>query len=1381
MVASKITVRKDLWSACFLLVTGLLITIFATFQESQEVENEARKRFDSACGQIRLRIEARMHAQAQLLQSAAAVFIASKAVTREEWHAFSWFQRLENILPGLQGLGFAQVIPREQLTRHIEEIRNQGFPGYTVKPEGNRELYTAIIYLEPFSGKNLRDIGYDMFSEPVRRQAMERARDLNAAILSGKVTLVQEDDRDLRAGTLMYVPVYRKGMATDTVVQRRAALLGWVYSPCRMDGLMQAILGGWEQEAGKRIRLRIYDNQHYSPDALLYDSKPGQTTETAGAAPGLTLKIPLSINDRVWYLLFTDIDTQAEKGHVYEIFIAGSIISLLLFWLALSLVNTRTSAQQLADRLTADLRESEEKFRAIFSSSEDGILFSAPDGRVFSANNAACKMLGSSEQELCEGGRDLVLDVTDPRLPQALAERARTGRFFGELNFKRRDGSPFPVELSSTLFSLENKKARSCTIFRDITDRRQADEMLRTSEQRFRRILQDVQSVAVQGYGPDGTTQYWNHASELLYGYSAQEAIGRNLLDLIIPPEMRGEVERAIRRMAETGQPIPAAELSLMRKDGSKVTVFSNHSIVDIPGRNQEFFCIDIDLTERKQVENALRISEEKFRTIIHDLPVPMALNNEQQQITFLNPAFVRTFGYTPDDIPTIADWWPKAYPDPAYRQRIIDTWQTELERMKRTGATFSPMEVTVQCKDGTDKTVLASATMFSQSIEGNHLVVLFDISQRKRIEMALLESEEKYRRIFENQLLAISIWDIETFRFIDINDTLVQLYGYSREELLRGMTIHDLSAEPEASSESIRQTLAEGTTFIPLRYHKKKDGTIFPVEIVGGAYPFKGRQVMFGLMRDITRRKQMEDTLQRSQERLALAMKASPDAIWDWDLLTDAFYYSPRWCAMVGYELNELAADSSLWRRLMHPEDLERADSVVNEALAGEKTSFELETRLLHKQGHYVPVLIRGFILRDAGAKAIRASGTNTDLTERKKIEEEQRQWERQRQQLQKAESLNRMAGAIAHHFNNLLGAVMGNLEIAMEELPREGGPFNFLSAAVEAADRAAEVSGLMLTYLGQSTTQHEPLNLSAVFRTSLPLLQGSQRHQVVLEADFSAPGVMINGNASQIQRILRNLVVNASEAIGDNRGTITLALTTVSATDIPAEHRFPLDWQPRDECFACLEVKDTGSGIANQDIEKLFDPFFSSKFTGRGLGLSVVLGILRSHLGGITVTSAVGRGSSFRVYLPVLEQAVSLQPDIAAQDAVLDIGGAVLLIEDEKSVRDMSENMLTRMGFTVLTAPDGVVAVEMFRRHRETIRVVLCDLTMPRMDGWATLAALRALAPGIPAILASGYDEAQVMAEEHEERPQAFLQKPFKKQELQRALATALKSRLQ
>ena len=189
------------------------------------------------------------------------------------------------------------------------------------------------------------------------------------------------------------------------------------------------------------------------------------------------------------------------------------------------------------------------------------------------------------------------------------------------------------------------------------------------------------------------------------------------------------------------------------------------------------------------------------------------------------------------------------------------------------------------------------------------------------------------------------------------------------------------------------------------------------------------------------------------------------------------------------------------------------------------------------------------------------------------------------------------------------------------------------------------------MLTYLGQTRAQHEPLDLSEVCRRSLPMLRAAMPKDVVLETDLPSPGPVISANANQMQQVLTNLVTNAWEAIGDGRGVIHLTVKTVSPADIPTAHRFPVDWQPQDHAYACLEVADTGSGIADKDIEKLFDPFFSSKFTGRGLGLSVVLGIVRAHGGAVTVESEPGRGSIFRVFLPVSAEEVLRQPDQAAQ----------------------------------------------------------------------------------------------------------------------------------
>ncbi len=414
----------------------------------------------------------------------------------------------------------------------------------------------------------------------------------------------------------------------------------------------------------------------------------------------------------------------------------------------------------------------------------------------------------------------------------------------------------------------------------------------------------------------------------------------------------------------------------------------------------------------------------------------------------------------------------------------------------------------------------------------------------------------------------------------------------------------------------------------------------------------------------------------------------------------------------------------------------------------------------------------------RNAALADLRGSNENLlrEMTARKLLEEEKAKFDAQKRQLQKAESLGRMSGAIAHHFNNQLTAVIGNLELAMFKLAPDAAPLKNLERAMQAASRAAEVSSLMLTYLGQTPGIREPLDLSEACRRSLPMLRAAMSKELFLETELPSPGPVISANPNKIQLLLTNLVTNAWEAVGNGRGAIQLTVGTVSPTDIPATHRFPIDWEPRESRYACLEVADAGCGIPDEDIEKLFDPFFSTKFTGRGLGLPVVLGIVRAHNGAVTAESEPDRGSVFRVFLPLSEVEVPRQAEKAAQVPEIEWGGTVLLIDDEEMVRNMAAEMLRLLGFTTLQAKDGIEAVELFRRHKDEIRCVLCDLTMPRMDRWETLAALRKITPGIPAILSSGYDEAQVMTGDHPEWPQAFMGKPYLFEELRGVLGRTL-----
>ncbi|MCX5832012.1 MAG: PAS domain S-box protein [Deltaproteobacteria bacterium] len=530
--------------------------------------------------------------------------------------------------------------------------------------------------------------------------------------------------------------------------------------------------------------------------------------------------------------------------------------------------------------------------------------------------------------------------------------------------------------------------------------------------------------------------------------------------------------------------------------------------------------------------------------------------------------------------------------------------------------------------------------------------------------EEKLRENEEKYRQLFELEADAILLVDKDTGNLIEANRVAESLYGYSREELLRMKNI-ELSAEPDET----KRATQEAWKHIPIRYHRKKDGTIFPVEIMVNIFPWQGRQVHLAAIRDITLRKQAE------------AQRA------------------------------------------------------------------ELEAR---------------------------------------------------NRQLQKAESLGRMAGAIAHTFNNQLGVVIGNLEMAIDELPKGAGPVNSLTAAMRAANEAAAVSGQMLTYLGQSFDKRELLDIAEACLRNLPIIQASMPGTVTLETNLPSPGPAVMANAIEIQQVLTNLITNAWEVVGTGRSSIHLSVKTVSPADIPTLHRRPIAWQPQDGPYACLEVTDTGCGIPDKDIENLYDPFFSSKFIGRGLGLPVVLGIVKAHDGAVTVESAPGQGSTFRVYLPVSAAEVPRQPDKAAQPTLIvprlkrpivptlqrgndatTGSGTILLVDDEMMLRDIAAAMLTRLGFTVLAAKDGVEALEVFRQRRDEICLVLSDLTMPRMDGWETLTALRQLAPDLPVILASGYDKVQVMAGDHPELPQVFLGKPYGLQGLSDAISHALVSR--
>ncbi len=401
-------------------------------------------------------------------------------------------------------------------------------------------------------------------------------------------------------------------------------------------------------------------------------------------------------------------------------------------------------------------------------------------------------------------------------------------------------------------------------------------------------------------------------------------------------------------------------------------------------------------------------------------------------------------------------------------------------------------------------------------------------------------------------------------------------------------------------------------------------------------------------------------------------------------------------------------------------------------------------------------------------------------DITERKRSEEEYKKLEFQNRQLQKAESLSRMAGAIAHNFNNKLQVVMMSLEMALEH---QDSPENWkedLNTAIAEAQKAAEVSTQMLTYLGHHQGSIAPMNLSEACMRSLGLLQISIPENISLELDLPVQGPIVQVNHGDIQQILTILLTNAWEAIGEKDGAIRISARTATAANIPATKRFPVDWKPWAEAYACLEVADDGCGIPDQEFDMLFDPFYSTKLTGRGMGLPMLLGIVKSHNGAITVESKRALGSTFRIFLPEVSEVAKEKAKPAPTTVRRYRLPTILLVDDDPLILKSATSALSHLGFKVHAVSDGSEAIKLYRQHFQKIRLVLCDLTMPHMNGWELLTALRKISPDLPVILTSGYSEEQAMEGDHPDLPQAFLRKPYLFRQLRDTIDAVLQESL-
>jgi PAS domain S-box-containing protein len=687
--------------------------------------------------------------------------------------------------------------------------------------------------------------------------------------------------------------------------------------------------------------------------------------------------------------------------------------------------------------------------------------------------------------------------------------------------------------------------------------------------------------------------------------------------------------------------------------------------------------------------------------------------------------------------------------------------WES-LKRRLSENTGFQPVEVNREFSVIGRRTILIDARRLSSEGSDMLLLALQDITEQKRAQEAVQQRTAQFQTLLNEAPLGVYLIDSD-FRIREVNPTALRLFGDIPDLIGRdlGEVLHVLWPMEYADElvERFRYTLETGEPrMVAERIEERRDlGILEYYEWQINRIPLpEGGYGVVCYFRDISTLVKARQEVEKSERHLRNLAETIPQLVWTCLPDGNCDYLSTQWVTYTG--IPDAEQLRLRWLDLvLHPDDRQRTQDAWMAAVE-DRAPYDIEYRLRRFDGTYRYFRTRGTPVRNSEGAIEKWFGTCTDI-------EDQKVAERNMLEQQKRESLGLLAGGIAHDFNNLLVGVLGNAGIIEECLEPKHPLWAVVQGIVEAGERAAHLTRQMLAYAGKGRIFVEQVDVNALVLSTASLVEPSFPKSVRLILNTAGQPLAIEADSGQLQQVIMNLAINGAEAVGeDQTGSVRIGTAIVELDRFYLrEHKFVGD-EPREGTYVCIEVEDTGSGIEPDRLTKIFDPFFSTKFTGRGLGLAAVLGIVRSAHGGIEVSTQVGRGTTFRVFFPASEVAQAIQ--VVVPDSAIDkeIGRPlVLVIDDEPIVRTTTDAMLRNMGYNVLLAEGGAEALEIFSAVRTEIALVLLDMSMPAMSGKETLERLRAIDDQIPVLIFSGYGEEQVHRHFAGLKIAGFVQKPF------------------
>jgi PAS domain S-box-containing protein len=1005
--------------------------------------------------------------------------------------------------------------------------------------------------------------------------------------------------------------------------------------------------------------------------------------------------------------------------------------------------------EERLEQRTRELSESETRYRMLYGGLTDSVLVYGLDernrpGRFLEVNDVACERLGYSREEM------LLMTPSDIEFPnsgigvEANIERLKRGEtvLFEQL-LASRSGLPIPVEINSRSFEIDGKPA-VISIVRDISERKEAARELEKRENDYHRLV-SMANEGVWSTDREFVTNFVNQRMAEMLGRTQEDIVGRRVDEFM--PE--GEWDSHLKQMSQRRSGGSSRyERKFVRADGSilwtEVTAVPLH---DDQGVFNGSLALFTDITERKRAEVALRESEAQYRILMETSPDVVFRFDRDYRILYASPAVIRYINHPAEALigktnreldcaPESCDQWERLI------RTVFETGEVQEEekehRWFRNDVVFNLRLIPERAENGETVSVFA---------------ILRDISANRRLEQdyellfsTMVEGFALHEMIFDDQGKAVD------YRFLSVNPAFERMTGLKAEHLVGKTVLQIMPGTETYWIEAYGQVVLTGD---PLHYENYARELEKHYEVI--AYrPAPGQFAT--IVRDVSEKKRADALLLESEERYRAISEYSHNAICIIDDHGKFVWANNNMVTMGGYTMEQLHASPS-FIDFIAPESREFVVANFQNAMQGQEYEHHYRFWFVRADGEKrIAEKYMMDITSRYGARLLVIS--MLDITEQVRYEEERAIMQEQLTQALKMESIGRLAGGVAHDFNNMLAIILGYAEMMIAEIKPDHSFYEGLEQILEAGRRSRDLTRQLLAFARKQTLELRRLDLNTVVNNFEKMLRRTLRENVRVEKYLDPAPCVFRGDVGQIEQVMLNLSVNSQDAMPEGG---SLLIETGHATldeEYVSSHTGVVPGE-----YVVLSLSDTGCGMDDETLKRIFDPFFTTKEMGRGtgLGLSTVYGIVKQHDGHVGVYSEPGRGTTFRVYLPLAQGEVAPKPTVS-EVARSPLGDeTILLAEDQEHVRILATRLLERKGYRVLAAHDGASAIAIADSTVDQIHMMITDVVMPDMNGKALYETLRIKRPSLRVLYMSGYT-ANIISHHGVLDPGVnYIQKPF------------------